>query len=73
MSDAFTDHLPVADPDRGVARAAWARRVIMTLLALLPVAALIALERDQRVHAVGAHVFAIAERDHLGDSAGHGW
>jgi hypothetical protein len=43
MSDAFTDHLPVADPDRGVARAAWARRTMMTLLALLPVAALIGL------------------------------
>ena len=43
MSDAFTDHLPVTDPDRGVARAAWARRAFMTLLAVLPVAALIGL------------------------------
>jgi hypothetical protein len=43
MSDAFTDHLPVADPDRGVGRAARARRAVMTLLAVLPVAALIGL------------------------------
>jgi hypothetical protein len=43
MSDAFTDYLPVAEPDRGVARAARVRRAVMALLALLPVAALIGL------------------------------
>jgi hypothetical protein len=43
MSDAFTEYLPVADPDRGVARALWARRAVMVLLAVLPVAALIGL------------------------------
>src|SRR4051812_15367053 len=43
MSDAFPAPLPVAAPDRGVARAAWARRAVMALLAALPVAALIGL------------------------------
>src|SRR5690348_17071225 len=43
MSETFTDHLPVADPGRGVGRAVWARRACMTLLAVLPVAALIGL------------------------------
>ena len=43
MSAAFTDYLPVADPDHGVGRATWARRAAMVLLAVLPVAALIGL------------------------------
>jgi hypothetical protein len=43
MSDTFTDYLPVADPDRGVARGMWVRRAFMLLLAVLPVAALIGL------------------------------
>lgn len=43
MSDAFTDYLPGADPEHGVARAAWVRRAVMLLLAVLPVAALIGL------------------------------
>jgi hypothetical protein len=40
MSDAFTDHLPISDPDRGVARAMWVRRAVMTLLTVVALVAL---------------------------------
>jgi hypothetical protein len=44
MSDAFTDHLPTDDPERAeIRRALWTRRIVMCLLAALPVIALIGL------------------------------
>ena len=44
MSDAFTDYLPTGDPERAeIGRALWTRRVVMCLLAVLPVIALVGL------------------------------
>jgi hypothetical protein len=44
MSNAFTDYLPTDDPERAaIGRALWTRRLVMCLLAALPVIALIGL------------------------------